>query len=174
MQEHSVRKHHARGIENMNSRSIVYCGLLPWGPGWKQSAQQLGVWGGGVCVCVSVCVCWGGGGLRSLTANLREPKSLYLSPPESAKGLRTGGRRAARFNQPAMRLASNPDLQICNQRFRTPWFVQSSVKFRERWLLVHQEIALACSKTMECIMSLFVTFYTDGTVTIPHLRVANA
>ena len=127
-----------------------------------------------VCECVSVCVCWGGCGIKSLTANLREPKSLYLSPPESTKGLRTGGRRAARFNQPAMRLASNPDLQICNQRFRTPRFVQSSVKFRERWLLVHQEIALACSKTMECIMSLFVTFYTDGTVTSPHLRVVNA
>lgn len=66
------------------------------------------VWEVGVGMCV-----------RSLIANLREPKSLYLSPPESAKGLRTGGRRTARFNQPAARLASNPDLQICKHHFRT-------------------------------------------------------
>lgn len=91
----------------------TYCELLPRGTGWKQSAQQLGVGGGG------------GGYWRSFTANLREPKSLYLSLPESTKGLRTGGRRAARFNQPATRLASNPDLQICKHRFRT--FLQSSV-----------------------------------------------
>lgn len=53
------------------------------------------------------------GCIKSLTANLREPKSFYLSPPESTKGLRMGARRTARFNQPATRLASNPDLQIC-------------------------------------------------------------
>ena len=105
----------------------THCELLPRGAGWKQSAQQLGG-GRGRCGGVGgVCVC-----IRSLTANLREPKSLYLSPPESAKGLRTGGRRAARFNQPATRLASNPDLQICKHRSRTSWFVQSSVKFRAR------------------------------------------
>lgn len=84
-----------------------YCKLLPRGTGWKQSAQQLGVGGGG----------FGWGGIRSLAANLRKPKSLYRSPPESAKGLRTVGRRAARFNQPATRLASNPDLQICKHYF---------------------------------------------------------
>lgn len=67
--------------------------------------------------------------IRSLTANLREPKSLYRSPPGGTAGLRTGGRWAARFNQPAMRLASNPDLQICKHRCHTSPFPQSSVEF---------------------------------------------
>lgn len=64
--------------------------------------------------------------IRSLTANLGEPKSLYRSPPGGTAGLRTGGRWAARFNQPAMRLASNPDLQICKHRCHTSPFPQSS------------------------------------------------
>lgn len=81
--------------------------------------------------------------IRSLTANLRETKSLYHSPPESTKELRTGARQTARFNQPATRLASNPDLQICKHCFRTLWFTQSSVEFRAYCSLVHREITPA-------------------------------
>lgn len=87
--------------ENINFKIILFA--LASRPGSKQSTQQLGVgdvgveglgvWGGGVVV-------------RSLTAILSEPKSLYLSPPESTIGLRMGRRWAVRFNQPAMRSAS--------------------------------------------------------------------
>lgn len=142
----------------------TYCELLPRGPGWKQFAQQLGVGGGG------------GGYIRSLTANLREPKSLYLSTPESAKGLRTGGRRAARFNQPATRLAYNPDLQICKHRFHASWFVQSSVKFRARQFLVHREITVARSKTngwwglfQRAVFPLYVAIVALWVSTVPQL-----
>lgn len=91
---------HVRGIESKNV----------WNTMWALASR---LWLKTICSATGGWR-WGHGGCTgSLTANLREPKSLYLSPSESAKGLRTGERRAARFNQPATRLASNPDLQIC-------------------------------------------------------------
>lgn len=98
---------HIRDVETLGlKKGKTYCELLLGGLVQNNLLSGWGVgYAGGVCV-------------RSLTANLREHKSLYLFPPESTTGLRTGRRWAARFNQPAMRLASNPDLQICKCLFR--------------------------------------------------------
>lgn len=120
--------------ENMNLKNIL-CALAsrPW---FKTicSAAGVGRWRGG------------GGCRRSLTANCRE-LNPFISPLLKRHGLRTRGRWAARFNQPAMRLASNPDLQICKHCFHTSRFAQSSVKLRAQQFLVRLEIVAVRSKT---------------------------
>lgn len=88
--------------------------------------------------------------IRRLSVNLGETKSLYRSLPESTKELRTGGRQAARFNQPATRLASNPDLQICKHPFLASRFTQSSFKFKAHFLF--PKISAASYKLLRCIL----------------------
>lgn len=64
-----------------------------------------------ICSAVGVCVC-------VCVRSLGEHKSLYLLPPESTRGVWMARRWAARFNQPASRLASNPRfLRICKRLF---------------------------------------------------------
>lgn len=69
--------------ERYIKKGKTYCELLLGGLVQNNLFSGWGVgYAGGVCV-------------RSLTANLREHKSLYLFAPESTMGLRTGRRWAA-------------------------------------------------------------------------------